>query len=135
MDSSKAVIQRFNREVIENRDMGAFAELVAADFVNHSAPPGVPSGPDGFAGFFTGMLHPALSDIRVHIHEQIEENGKVVTRKTIEATHTGAFFGQAASGKRIAISAMDIVVVRDGQYAEHWSCADLYGALAQIRGA
>ncbi|WP_095210774.1 ester cyclase [Chromobacterium sphagni] len=133
MNTSKTVIQRFNREVIENGDMAAFAELVAPDFINHSAPPGVPNGPDGFAGFFTGMLHSALSDIRVLIHEQIEENGKVVTRKTIEATHTGVFFGQAASGKRIAINAMDIVVVRDGKYAEHWSCADLYGAIAQIQ--
>lgn len=59
-DSPKAVVRRFNREVIEAGNMAAFAELVAPDFINHTAAPGAPAGPEGFAAFFTDLPRPAL---------------------------------------------------------------------------
>lgn len=132
MSPNKSVVQRFNHEVIENLNLAAFAELVSPAFINHSAPPGPPQGPEGFAAFFTTVLHQAFTEIRVQIHDQLEEGGKVATRKTIEGTHSGPFFGHAPTGRRIRIPVTDIVRVKDGRYVEHWGSADLYGALAQI---
>ncbi|WLT30991.1 ester cyclase [Geothrix sp. PMB-07] len=132
-DSSvKAIVRRFNREVIEEGNMAVFAELVAPDFINHTAVPGTPAGRDGFAAFFTGLLRTAFTEIRVHIHDQVGEGDKVATRKTIEGLHTGSFLGRAATGRRIRIRVTDIVVIREGRYCEHWGSADLHGALQQI---
>lgn len=113
--------------------MLVFNELVASDFVNHTAPPGAPKGPDGFAAFFTDTLRPALPDLTVELHDQIAEGDKVVTRKTISGTHKGVFLGVPPTGRRIAIRVTDIVRLRNGQYAEHWGNADLHGAIAQMK--
>jgi predicted ester cyclase len=134
VSEGKAVVRRFNEEIIAKGNMALFRDLVSPDFVNHSAPPGTSKGPEGFAEFFTGMLHPAFSGIQVHIHDQIEEGDKVATRKTLEGTHIGVFLGQAPIGKRIAIRITDIVRIEEGRYAEHWGSADLHGTLLQISG-
>ena len=46
-ENNKEAVRRFNTEVIGRGDAAAFAALMAPDFVNHSAPPGAPTGSDG----------------------------------------------------------------------------------------
>ena len=133
LSDNKHIVARFNREVIEQGNMQTFNELVAADFINHTAPPSTPNGRDGFAAFFTNVLRPALPDLTVELHDQIAEGDKVVTRKTISGTHKGMFLGVPATGRRIRINVTDIVRISNGQYAEHWGNADLHGALAQMK--
>jgi predicted ester cyclase len=134
-EANKAVVRRFNKEVIEQGNMDALAELTAEGFVNHTAAPGMSKGPDGMASFFTNILHPAFSDLEVQIHDQIAEGDKVVTRKSIVGTHRGPFLGVQATGRRIEIKITDIVRVVDGKYVEHWGSADMFGAHAQMTRA
>ena len=58
MDTStnKAIVTRFNREVIEQGNMDSFNELVAHDVINHSAPPGSSTGADGMVNFLFNIL-------------------------------------------------------------------------------
>ena len=44
--ANKDVVRRFNLEVIQNGDRASFEELMAPEFVNHSAPSGAPNGPE-----------------------------------------------------------------------------------------
>lgn len=135
MTANKELVRRFNREIIQSGNLEVFRDLVAPDFVNRTAAPGAPNGPEGFLAFFTQVLRRAFTDLQVEIHDQIEENGKVVTRKTLAGTHTGPFLGHAPTGRRITIQVTDIVRIEGGKYAEHWGSADLHGALAQITSA
>jgi predicted ester cyclase len=82
---------------------------------------------------FSEILRPALPDMKVEIHDQIAEGDKVVTRKDITGTHLGSFLGVPATGRRVTISVIDIVRLRDGQYLEHWRSNNLPGVLAQLR--
>jgi predicted ester cyclase len=132
MTANKEIVKRFNLEIIQNGNMGVFIDLVSPNFVNRTAAPGTPTGADGFLAFFTNVLRKAFSNIQVDIHDQIEENGKVVTRKTIVGTHSGTFFGHSPTGKRISIQVTDIVRIEDNKYVEHWGSADIHGALSQI---
>ena len=51
IEQNKAVVIRFNKECIELGSMASFRELLAEDVVNHSAPPGTPTGPDSMIHF------------------------------------------------------------------------------------
>lgn len=117
---NKEIVRRFNTEVIEQGNAKAFEALMAADFVNHSAPSGAPTGPQGMWNTFQNLLRPALSDLKVTIHDQIAEGDRVTTRKTNSGIHSGTLLGIPATGKQIAIQVIDIVRVEDGKYAEHW---------------
>ena len=130
--ANKEVVRRFNFEVIQEGSGEAFAALVASDFVNHSAPPHMPNGPDGMWNTFQNVLRPALSNLTVLIHEQIAEGDKVTTRKTITGVHTGSLLGIPATGETVAIDVIDIVRVRDGKYAEHWGMNSLSGVLSAL---
>jgi predicted ester cyclase len=135
LQRNKAVVVRFNKEVIERGDEAAFRELMAPDFVNRTAPPGAPTGPEGMLNTFNRVLRPAFPDLSVEIHEQIAEGDKVTTRKTIRGTHRGDLFGVAPTGKSVAIEVIDIVRIADGRYAEHWGVNTLPSVLAALRGA
>lgn len=134
-EDNKQVVREFNLRVIGQGDRAAFDALMAADFVNHSALPGTPAGPEGMWRTFEQVLRPALSDLRVEIHDQLCDGDKVTTRKTIHGVHTGTLAGIAATGRQVAIDAIDIVRVREGRYVEHWGVNTLAATLASLRTA
>ncbi len=132
MIDNKELVRRFNIEVIQNGNEAAFNALMAPDFINHAAPQGVPNGPESMWNTFQNILRPALSSLRVIIHDQIAEGDKVTTRKTISGVHTGTLAGIPATGRDVAIDVIDIVRVQDGKYAEHWGMNTLSNALAAL---
>jgi predicted ester cyclase len=133
LTANKEAVTRFNRDVIERGDPDAFRALVADTFVNRTAPPGAPAGPDGFRAFFEGVLRPAFPDLRVEIHDQIAEGDKVTTRKTLRGTHRGDLFGIPPTGRSVAIEVVDIVRLEAGRYVEHWGVNTFPSVLADLR--
>ena len=129
----KAVVARFNKEVIEEGSEASFHALMSPEFVNRTAPPGMPPGPDGMLFMFNRVLRPAFPDLRVEIHDQIAEGGKVTTRKTIRGTHRGELMGIPPTNQAIAIEVIDIVRIHEGRYIEHWGINTLPTVLAQLR--
>ena len=132
-NARKEVVKRFNQEVIEEGNRASFDTLMDSRFINHSAPPGAPNDPESMWNTFQNILRPALSDLRVQIHDQLCESEKVSTRKSITGKHTGTLMGIAATGKSVSIDVIDIVLVRDGRYLEHWGINNLPSVLAQLR--
>jgi len=130
---NKAIVVRFNKEVIEAGNEAAFRELVTPEFVNRSAPPDMPAGPDGMHYFFEQILRPAFPDLRVEIHQQLAEGPWVATRKTIRGTHRGPLMGLAATGKAVAIDVFDLVRLERGRYVEHWGLSSLAETMAQLQ--
>lgn len=126
---NKAIVRRFNKEIIEQGTMDSFKELVADNVINHSAPAGLPNGPESMIFFISNVLRNGLSDIQVDILDQVSEGDKVTTRKIISGTHTGEFMGVPPSNKKIVINVIDIIRLQDGKYAEHWGLSNLSDVL------
>lgn len=133
IEEAKAVVRRFNKDVIERGDRAAFDALMAPDFVNRSAPPGAPADGESMWNTFDRVLRPAIADLTVTIHDQIAEGDKVTTRKTIAGTHDGPLLGVMPTGKPIRIDVIDIVRVENGRYAEHWGINTLPAVLADLQ--
>ena len=132
-EQNKQAVRRFNLEVIEQGNRESFQELMDPQFVNRSAPPEAPNGPESLFAFFNEVLRAGLPNLKVTIHDQLAEGDKVTTRKTIEGTHTGPLMGVPASHKVIRIEVIDIVRLRDGRYLEHWGINTFPSVLAQLK--
>lgn len=132
-ETNKSVVRQFNEQVIVRGDRGAFEGLMDPDFVNRSAPPGTPNGPESMWNTFQNVLRPALSGLAVTIHCQVAEGDLVTTRKTITGIHTGTLLGIGATGRSVSIEVIDMVRLVDGRYAEHWGVNTLATVLAQLR--
>jgi predicted ester cyclase len=131
-EQNKATVRRFNRDFIEKGDTNAFNEIIGADFINQTAPPGVPKGPEGVLYFFNHFLRPAFPDMRVEIQRQVAENDMVTTHKLFHATHTGDFMGIPATGKNVTMEVIDIIRLKEGKFSEHWNVLDWQNVIGQL---
>ena len=131
-EENKEVVRRFNIEVIQKGSEAEFHALMSPNFINHSAPPGMPSGPESMWNTFENVLRPALSNLEIVIHDQIAEGDKVTTRKTISGIHSGTLLDIPATGREVTINVIDIVRVEGGRYAEHWGLNTLTNVIAAL---
>ena len=118
-DRNKAVIRRFVEEVQNGQDWAAYDELNDPDFVNLSAPPGMPSDRAG-GKLYLEAFAAAYPDAHFEIDDMIAEGDSVVTKKTFTGTNTGEFAGMPATGRQVSLQYVDIMRVRDGRIVEHW---------------
>ncbi|WP_247236119.1 ester cyclase [Telluribacter sp. SYSU D00476] len=132
-EQNKAVVRRFNQEVIEKGDLNTFWELMDEAFINHAAVPGSDNGPQGMLNTFNTILRPAMPDLKVTIYEQVAEGDLVTTRKNISGTHTGTLLGIVPTGQTISIDVIDIVRIQNGKYIEHWGINTLPVVLAHLK--
>ena len=131
-EQNKAIVRdRINGEMISQNRLDLVDELFTESFVNHSAPPGLPTDREGVKMFF-GALHAAFSGLHVTVEDQDAEGDKVVTRKTFHGTHTGDFFGVPATGRTVSFQVIDILRLVDGRGTDHWNVVDQLGLLRQL---
>ncbi len=132
LEKNKEIVRRFNKEVIEQGNLDTFRQLMDNDFINRTAPVAA-NGADGMWNTFSNILRPAFPDLTVEIYEQIAEDDKVVTRKSITGTHNGKLFDISPTGRKIRIDVIDIVRVKDGKYIEHWGINTLQTVLSELK--
>jgi steroid delta-isomerase-like uncharacterized protein len=130
-ERNKAVIRRFVEEVQNQKNWDTFDELNADDFVNLSAPPGIPSDKEG-GKMFLGAFISAFPDSHVTIDDMIAEGDRVVTKKTFSGTHTGELNGIPPTGNHVTIQYVDIMRIRNGQIVEHWLAMDQLTFMQQL---
>jgi predicted ester cyclase len=131
LEQNKAVIRRFVEEVQNNKSEEAYDELNDPEFVNLSSPPGVPADREGGKVYLFGFLN-AFPDCHFTIDDMLAEGDQVVTKKTFRGTHSGEFFGIAATGNKVELQFVDIMRVRDGRIVEHWNCIDQLSFMQQL---
>ncbi|TMG26084.1 MAG: ester cyclase [Chloroflexi bacterium] len=128
---NKASARRFLEEVINRGNLAVLDEDSNPNFVDHTAPPGVPATNEGFKMFITSF-RTAFPDLHYTIDDEIAEGDKVVQRTTARGTMKGDFQGMPASGKTATWSEIHIVRFENGKAIEHWGVVDQMGMLAQL---
>lgn len=130
-EENKKVVMRFNKEFLEGGNTEVLKEIVADDFVNHTAVAGIPKDVTGLIRF-VGMLHQGFPDLTVEIHDQIAENDLVASRKTIHGTHLGEIMGHQPTGKKVTMNVLDMVRIREGKYVDHWGRNDVMQVIEKL---
>lgn len=127
---NKAVVERFYREVVNQKDLDILHEVMAEDYTEHGNPDG--SGIEGFKRFVQG-LSAAFPDLTITVEDLIAEADKVVARVTVEATHAGVFMGSVEpTGRHVTFSGVDVFHIEDGKIVGRWNLRDLLGLLRQL---
>jgi steroid delta-isomerase-like uncharacterized protein len=130
-EENKASARRFLEEVINKGNVAVVDELSGANLVDHSLPPGVPAGTEGFKGF-VAMFRAAFPDLHYTIDDEIAEGDRVVQRTTARGTMKGDFQGMPASGKSATWQEIHITRFAGGKAVEHWGVVDQLSMLQQL---
>jgi steroid delta-isomerase-like uncharacterized protein len=132
MSDYKAVAEEMFGAIAAGGDVDAAVDkYMAEDFIEHEEIPGMGSTRDTPRQLFK-MMHAAITDFHVDVHDLLQEGDKVVARVSFVGTHTGEFMGVPASGNPVDINAIDILQFRGDQCVAHWGVMDMAGALAQM---
>jgi steroid delta-isomerase-like uncharacterized protein len=130
-EANKVVMHRFT-EFINTASEKLAHELISPGAVFHV--PGQLEPMRGPAGYLAiiGMMRSGFPDIQWTLDEMVAEGDKVAARFTMRGTHTGSFFGVPATGKSIAVQAMNFYRLTDGRFVEERGQPDMLGLLKQI---
>jgi predicted ester cyclase len=113
-EDNKALVRRFVDEVQSGGNTDLIDGICSPEFVNHSAPPGLPADREGIK-ILTTMFKGAFPDSYFSVEDMIAEGDKVVTRKTFHGTHEGEFMGIPPNGRTVNVSLIDVVRISDGR--------------------
>jgi steroid delta-isomerase-like uncharacterized protein len=129
-DENKAIVQRYS-EAVSHRNLDVLDEIFAPEFIDHTASPDQPPGPEGLKRFFA-MMDRGFPDFRATVEDVIAEGDKVGFRFTFHGTHQGAFMGIAPTGEQVTMQGIDILRIVDGQVVELWGQEDMLGMMQQL---
>ena len=119
-------------ELINAGDIDGFGDLLADDFVEHEASPGLEPTKDGVKAFFH-MYRAAFPDLRMDPVDVLPSGDKVVARVDGDGHQLGEFMGMPATGKRVEVQLIDIMRFGDdGRVSEHWGVFDALGMMQQL---
>jgi steroid delta-isomerase-like uncharacterized protein len=132
-DDNKALVRRLFEEGVNQRHYEVVDELVAPDFVLHSALIGEVRGRAAYKQSVVALLEPA-PDLRATIEDLIAgERETIIARLTYRGTDTGGFVrGHPATGKGFEFTAIYIWRLAEGQVTELWQEADRVRLLQQL---
>jgi predicted ester cyclase len=127
---SEALVRRFFDDFCNGRQAEVADEIIAPGYVSHGpqAPPA--EGPDGVK-MRVGLYQDSV-DGQWDVQEIFSCGDRVVARWIGRGTHVGELMGVPPTGAPIAVDAISIFSVADGQITEEWTVWDALGLLQQV---
>ena len=130
IEENKAIVRQY-RAAHNQNNLNALDAIVAPDVISHAALPGLPPGLAGGKMAHQIFLS-AFADFQASTEDLFAEGDKVVERYLMRGTHTGAFNGAPATGKKIEAEAMVIYRLADGKIVETWGLNDVQAVMIQL---
>jgi predicted ester cyclase len=132
-EESRELVDRFTKEVFNNKNLQYAEEVLSDDFVEHQEFPGITPDKKGAIDAFRLMFQ-ASPDLTAEINEVIVSGERVAIRGTFRGTDTGGFApGMPPTNKPYVMESIDIVAIGDdGKFHEHWGIQDTMGVMAQL---
>lgn len=127
----KTQLERIPLEIFNQGNFGLIDELIAPEFVEHYAQPGVPPTREGFMQVAMA-LRSAFPDLHYTVEDAIEAGDKIVHRLAASGTMKGDFLGIPATGTRASWTEIHIGRVANERLVEHWGLVDQLGMFVQL---
>lgn len=132
LEANKELVRRF-AEATNAADWAGLSQVVAEDFVRHSA---ATAGPQvtsraAFIELQEAFLE-SVPDQRVAIRQLVAEGDRVAALATYSGTQTGPMDPFPATGRSFEIPFLGIFRIEEGQIAELWVEWDNVNMLGQL---
>jgi predicted ester cyclase len=136
VEKNKATFKRLFDQVVNEGRLDLADQFLTVDRPDHQVMGGMTAEQlAGYGGFrmVIGMLRGAFPDLRFTSQFMIGEGDRVLSYNLIEGTHTGAFMGFPATGKKFRATAADVCRFNEaGFITEHWGVFDMLGLMSQL---
>ncbi len=129
-EQNKELIRK-ELEAWNNKDLAAFDQLFAPNYVHHD--PAQPEVTD-LEGMkqFAQVMWTAYPDFNAKLESLVADEHLAVKRYTLTGTHQGDFAGMPATGNQISATGMTMFRIEDGKIVESWWNYDLMSMMQQL---
>lgn len=117
-------------DAYNEHDLDTFVGLHADDAYIHGAGEDF-DGIERIRSFARGQFQ-AFPDGTYHIEDLFAEGDRVAVRLTFTGTHDQPFFGVEPTGREITVTELAVYRMTEGEVAEMWLEADLWGMFQQV---
>ncbi|SEK16594.1 MULTISPECIES: ester cyclase [unclassified Variovorax] len=138
IDQQLATRLRVEREAVEtfyraftDQNLDLVDSVLAPDWDDIPLAPGQEPGPQGIKTIIRSVAE-AFPDVRITIHDMVQEPGKIGVRAEISGTHKGPLFGIAATGKQVSFRLHEFHTLMDGRVTTTWHMEDWFGLFLQL---
>jgi steroid delta-isomerase-like uncharacterized protein len=121
---NEALVRRLFEEVWAKGNVAAVDKFMAADYVEHTAPPGSQPGRDTVKQR-VAIYHNAFPDLKVTMHDIFGQGDRVAYRWSATGTHLGEWAGIPPTGLRMTIRGITILRIAGGKCVEGWVSVDI----------
>ena len=118
-------------EAFSKKDPALLDKILSADWVDIPAPPGTPAGPEG-AKPLLARLTTTFPDLKLTIHDILQDGNKVVVRAAMEGTQKESFMHFPSKNRKMHIHVVDIHEFKDGKIVRTWHTEDWMSGLRQL---
>jgi steroid delta-isomerase-like uncharacterized protein len=130
-EENKAIVRHYLDEVWNKGNVSIIDEVMAPTYARYMNASGAYLDRERQKQRISGMRQ-AFSELALTLEDITAEGDKVTIRVTLQGTHTGNFMGVPATGKQVAIEAIDILRLVDSKVVEHWGVMDTFGLMQQL---
>ena len=120
----EALVRWFFKEAWGKGNLAAVDEYIAADYVEHTLPPGSQQGRDALKQF-VAMYHEAFPDVKVTMHDIFARGDRVAYRWSASGTHLGEWMGIPPTGLHLTTTGITIHRIVGGKCVESWVSVDI----------
>ncbi len=130
MSNSRELVQDYIEQIWNWVDFTSFNALTLPSFQYYLG--GQPARGSTEMEKFVQATRIAFPDWRVQIVDSLVSDDRVAVRWQGNVTHQGVFNGIPPTGRRIAVSGINIYQIKDGRIAAEWEQTDSLGMLMHL---
>jgi steroid delta-isomerase-like uncharacterized protein len=131
-ERNKALVRKFFEENWSKGNVAAVDEFMAADYVDHSIPAGLPPDTEGVKQATT-TYHMAFPDLKATIDDIFAEGEMVAFRWSIRGTHLGDWLGIPPTGNHVTATGITVYRIAGKKVVENWTSFDLSPTEEELR--
>jgi len=130
IEDNKNLSKKLFEEVWNKGNLNVVDDLIALDYVIHMGNKDL-VGIDNYKNFVK-IYRNAFPDIYYTVNDLIAEDDKVVERWSAQGTHKGELLGIPPTNKKLKVTGIDIVRIKEGKMVERWAEYDFQGMMEQL---
>lgn len=128
--AERLAVETFYR-AFSDRNPDLVDEVLAPTWDDIPLAPGQGPGPEGVKSIIRSVAQ-AFPDVRVTVHDMVQEPGKIGVRAEISGTHRGELFGIAPTGKKVSFRLHEFHMLDGKRVTTTWHMEDWFGLFLQL---
>jgi predicted ester cyclase len=118
-------------DAFNRHDPDLLDQAVTPDWEDIPLAPGQAPGAEGLKPIIRSLIE-AFPDVRITIHDLIQEPGHVAVRAEITGTHRGEIFGIAPTGMAVSFRIHEFHKLNGQRLTTTWHLEDWFGLFRQL---